>query len=228
MPATLVTALDVDHAEDAFDLAQACGACRWFKAGLQLYTREGPDVVRGLRGFGYDVFLDLKLHDIPNTVRRAASGLAELDVALTTVHASGGKAMIAAAREAVEGTNTQVLAVTVLTSLSEDALRHECGLPESPGEAVVRLAQMAVEAGAHGVVCSAQEIGPVRDVLGTRPLIVTPGIRPAWAEKGDQARVMAPAEASRAGADYVVVGRPITQHEQPAEAVRLILEELRG
>jgi len=222
----LITALDLDSKEAAIETVERCGGCEWFKVGLQLFSRCGPKVVDAVRGQNKHVFLDLKLHDIPNTVGKAAHAGAELGAELMTVHASGGRAMIAAAREAVEGTDTKILAVTVLTSISDDVLRTEVGLPETTAEAVVRYARQSVEAGAHGLVASPQEIRLIRDAVGPEPLIVTPGIRPEWAARNDQARVMTPREAAEHGANFVVVGRPITQNENPTEAVRLIHEEL--
>jgi len=226
VPATLITALDVDTEAEAIDLASSCGACQWFKVGFQLYTRCGPDIVRRLQETHKQVFLDLKLHDIPNTVAKAAKAAADLGAGLLTMHALAGRDAIAAAREALEGTQTQLLAVTVLTSHTDDTLRNELGIPESAAIAVPRLARLAVESGAHGIVCSPLEIATVREAVGPEALIVTPGIRPKWAAANDQARIMTPAEAAEAGANYIVVGRPITHHENPAEAVGLILGEL--
>ena len=223
---TLITALDVDTEAEAIDLAASCGACVWFKVGFQLYTRCGPVIVERLQSSGKQVFLDLKLHDIPNTVAKAAKAAADLGAGLLTMHALAGRDAIAAAREALEGTDTRLLAVTVLTSHTDATLRDELGIPESAAIAVPRLAKMAVEAGAHGVVCSPLEIVSVREAVGPDALIVTPGIRPAWAAANDQARIMTPAQAAEAGADFIVVGRPITHHERPAEAVGLILGEL--
>jgi len=222
----LIAVLDVDTEQEALRVVEAAVGCEWFKVGSQLFTRLGPPFVRRLVGEGKNVFLDLKFHDIPNTVRQAVRGAASLGASLCTLHASGGAAMVAAAREAVEGTGMRLLAVTVLTSLDARALREELGIDEAPEAAVARLARLAVGAGAHGIVCSPREIVAVRDAVGPEPLVVTPGIRPAWAATDDQARVATPAEAARAGADFVVVGRPITKHANPAEAVRLILEEL--
>lgn len=222
----LIAVLDCDTAGEASERVAACGACRWYKIGLQLFTRCGPSVVEAIRHNGHKVFLDLKLHDIPNTVSHAAKAVADLGASFTTVHATGGARMVAAAREAVEGTETRILAVTVLTSLTDEALAAETGIREPAAHAVPRLAKMAVEAGAHGVVCSPLELGAVRAAIGTDPAVVTPGVRPAWAAKDDQARVTTPRQAAEAGADYVVVGRPIFSHESPPEAVRLIQEEL--
>lgn len=226
MPTELIVVLDMDTREEALAAVNACDACQWFKIGAQLFTRRGPDIVREVQGLGKHVFLDLKYHDIPNTVAHAAKAAADLGAGLMTLHASGGRAMIEAARKAVKGSDTRILAVTVLTSISDTVLREEVGMPESAEEAVRRLAVQAVDAGAHGIVCSPREIRPLRTALGSEPLIVTPGVRPAWAAKDDQARVMTPAEAARAGASMVVVGRPILKHKNPAEAAALILKEL--
>jgi len=222
----LIVVLDVDTLESARTAVSACGGCRWFKIGSQLFTRCGPKAVRAIQGLGKQVFLDLKFHDIPNTVAHSARAAADLGVGLFTLHASGGKKMIEAARQAVADTDTRILAVTVLTSLSDAMLREELGIAQEAAAAVPRLAGMAVDAGAHGIVCSPRETRLVRDAVGPGPLVVTPGIRPAWAPQDDQARVMTPREAADAGADLIVVGRPILQHSRPSEAVRLILEEL--
>ncbi len=222
----LITVLDVDTREEALRIIEASEGCDWYKIGSQLFTRCGPDIVREVLGMGRKVFLDLKFHDIPNTVAHGASAAASLDVGLFTLHASGGHNMIKAAREAVEGTETRILAVTILTSFTDDQLRDEVGLQETAAQAVPRLAKMAVDAGAHGIVCSPQEIQLVREAVGPEPLVVTPGIRPAWSSKDDQARIMTPSDAAKAGASMIVVGRPILKHENPAEAVRLIKQEL--
>jgi orotidine-5'-phosphate decarboxylase len=226
MATEVIVALDVDTPEDAVAAVKTCGGCSWFKVGLQLFTRSGPSMVETLGGEGVNLFLDLKLHDIPNTVEKAAKAAADLGVGLITVHACGGKAMIQAARQGVAGSDTRVLAVTVLTSVSEAVLRDEIGLSETPGEAVARFAKQSVDAGAHGVVASPKEITIIREAVGAEPLVVTPGIRPAWASKDDQARVMTPREAAEAGANFIVVGRPILKHDKPAEAVRLIQQEM--
>ena len=223
----LIVVLDVDKADDAFELVEKCEGCEWFKVGMQLFARCGPSIVSEIQNRGKKVMLDLKFHDIPNTVGNASRAAADLGVGLFTLHASGGKAMIEAAREAVEETETQILAVTILTSMSEETLRTEVGIQESPAEAVCRLASMAVGAGAHGVVCSPLEVESVRQAVGTEPVLVTPGVRPEWSSRGDQQRVMTPGDAARAGADFVVIGRPILQHDDPAVAVGLIEKELR-
>lgn len=222
----LITVLDVDSRDEAMSAVEAARGCEWFKVGFQLFTRCGPPMVRELIESRRNVFLDLKFHDIPNTVGKAALAAADLGASLFTLHACGGRRMIAAARAGVEGSETRILAVTVLTSLSEQMLREEVGLDETPGAAVARYARMACESGAHGLVCSPREIGLVREAVGPDPLIVTPGVRPSWAGADDQERTLTPGEAARAGADFVVVGRPILKHPQPEEAVRMILEEL--
>ncbi len=226
MNTELIVVLDVDTREEALDIVAACEGCEYFKIGSQLFTRCGPEIVRLLIDQGKKVMLDLKYHDIPNTVNHAVKAAVDLGVSLITLHAGGGSGMIAAARKATEGSATQLLAVTVLTSMNEETLRSDVGIPESPTETVPRWAKMAIEAGAHGIVCSAQEIELVRAAIGDKALIVTPGIRPQWASKDDQQRIMTPRDASNAGANFIVVGRPILNHENPAEAVKLVKEEL--
>ena len=226
MATELITVLDLDGREEALGVVEAVDVCNWFKIGSQLFTRSGPGIVRDVVGKGKHVFLDLKFHDIPNTVAQAAAAAADLDVSLFTLHASGGCKMIEAARNAIEGTDTRILAVTVLTSLSDRELRNELGFHETAAQAVSRLARLAVDAGAHGLVCSPLEIGLVREAVGRQALIVTPGVRPDWASADDQSRIRTPAQAARAGADFVVVGRPILRHQDPAEAARLIIAEL--
>jgi orotidine-5'-phosphate decarboxylase len=228
MPANtqLIVAVDVDTRGEAIGIIEGCTGATWFKIGSQLYARTGPDMVKEVCGMGKQVFLDLKFHDIPNTVAKAAQAAADLGVNLFTLHACGGKRMIAAAREAVEGTQARILTVTVLTSLSDDELRNEVGVPATAAETVPRLAKLAVDAGAHGLVCSPKEIGLVRAAVGPEPVIVTPGVRPVWSSKDDQARVMTPRDAAEAGANFIVVGRPIIKHPNPAEAVEKIIGEL--
>ena len=228
MSTELIVVLDMDTAAAALDATDACGDCRWFKIGSQLFTRCGPEIVRAVRDRGKDVFLDLKFHDIPNTVAKAARAAADLGAKLLTVHAAGGRRMVEAAREAVAGSDARILAVTVLTSLTDAMLRDEVGIAQTAAEAVPRLARMAIEAGAHGVVSSPREIEAIRGAVGPDPLVVTPGIRPAWAAVNDQARIMTPRQAAAAGADYIVVGRPIFGQGRPVQAVRRILEELQG
>lgn len=228
MSTELIAVLDVDTREQALDVVKACGPCKWFKIGAQLFTRCGPAVVYEISDLEKHVFLDLKYHDIPNTVAKAADAAADMGVGLITVHATGGCNMIAAARQAVEGSTTRILAVTILTSMTDDMVKNEIGIPETAELAVPRLAKLAIDSGAHGIVCSPREITLVRDAVGPEPLIVTPGIRPAWATADDQARIMTPTDAREAGASMVVVGRPILKHKNPAEAVRLIMKELQA
>jgi orotidine-5'-phosphate decarboxylase len=190
------------------------------KVGLEMFAAEGPSAVRAAATLGRPVFLDLKLHDIPNTVEGAARSAAASGASLLTVHASGGPAMVAAAVKGAGG-KLRVLAVTVLTSLDAAALRA-VGLDGPPEAAVVRLARLAVDAGAGGLVCSPHEVRAVRAAVGPGPLLVVPGVRPAGAAKGDQARVATPAEAVAAGADVIVLGRPLRDAPDPLAAAREI------
>ncbi|MBM9403387.1 orotidine-5'-phosphate decarboxylase [Gluconacetobacter azotocaptans] len=201
------------------------------KLGLEFTYARGLDAVREVAG-DRPLFLDLKLHDIPNTVASAIGSLAATRPAMLTIHASGGHAMIAAARAAVDDAfpvdaRPILLAVTVLTSMDAEAL-HETGVSDTPRGQVVRLGALAMAAGADGLVCSSHEIAPLRDRLSDRPVLVVPGIRPAGAAAGDQKRIMTPAQASRAGADWIVVGRPITTAADPAAAAAAIAAELAG
>jgi orotidine-5'-phosphate decarboxylase len=194
------------------------------KVGLELFAAEGPAAVRAAAALGRPVFLDLKLHDIPNTVERAARCAAASGASLITVHASGGAEMIRAAVRGAGG-SARILAVTVLTSLDGAAL-DLVGLVGPPERAVVRLARLGIEAGAGGLVCSPLEIAAVRAAVGPSPLLVVPGIRPAGTAAGDQARVATPAEAIRAGADVIVIGRPLRDAPDPGAAARAIAASL--
>jgi orotidine-5'-phosphate decarboxylase len=194
------------------------------KVGLELFVAEGPAAVRAAAALGRPVFLDLKLHDIPNTVEGAARSAAASGASLLTVHASGGADMVRAAVRGA-GPGVRVLAVTVLTSLDAAAL-DAVGLAGPPESAVVRLARLAVGAGAGGLVCSPQEVAAVRAAVGPGPLLVVPGVRPAGAARGDQARVATPADTVRAGADVIVVGRPLREGGDPVAAARAIAGEL--
>lgn len=194
------------------------------KVGLELFAAEGPAAVRAAAALGRPVFLDLKLHDIPNTVEGAARSAARSGAALLTVHASGGAEMIAAAVRGA-GPGVRVLAVTVLTSLDAATLER-VGLDGPPGAAVVRLARLAVAAGAGGLVCSPLEVSAVRAAVGPGPLLVVPGVRPAGTAAGDQARTATPRAAVAAGADVLVVGRPLSQAADPAQAARAIAASL--
>jgi orotidine-5'-phosphate decarboxylase len=224
----LIVALDVPTAAAATELVNRLeGACQWFKVGLELFTAAGPAVLEPLVARGYSVFLDLKFHDIPNTVAGAVRSAARLGVRMMTVHAAGGPAMLQAAQSALEGVSDppQLLAVTVLTSMDEAQLKA-AGVGRAPAEQVKLLAKMGLEAGIRGFVCSPQEVAALRTLTGPEGVLVVPGIRPAGSESGDQKRIATPAEALRAGASYLVVGRPITLAPDPAEAAEAILKEM--
>jgi orotidine-5'-phosphate decarboxylase len=224
----LIVALDVPSIEAAEDMVKRLeGVCQWFKVGLELFAAAGPAVVEKLTARGHSVFLDLKFHDIPNTVAGAMRSGAGLGVRMMTVHAAGGPAMLAAASAALDGVADppQLLAVTVLTSMDEAQLKAT-GVQRSPAEQVDLLARMGWEAGIRGFVCSPQEVRAMRALTGAEGVLVVPGIRPAGAEAGDQKRMATPADALSAGASYLVVGRPITQAPEPAIAAQAILEEM--
>lgn len=224
----LIVALDVCSAAAAQRIVAAVGdSASIYKVGMQLYTAEGPQVVRDLVAAGRRVFLDLKYHDIPNTVAAAVKEAAALKVSMLTVHASGGAKMLRAAADSARSSNADlmVLAVTVLTSMAGNDL-EEIGLPTDMVAQVLRLARLALESGCQGIVSSAREVPDLRRQLGGGFAIVTPGVRPAGASHGDQARVMTPAQAISAGATHVVVGRPITAAADPAAAVKAIMEEI--
>ncbi|HEY1632808.1 MAG TPA: orotidine-5'-phosphate decarboxylase [Rhizomicrobium sp.] len=222
----IFVALDTPDLSKAFALASSVKPyVGGYKVGLEFITANGPDGIRKIVALGVPVFADVKFHDIPNTVAGAARELAKVGAALFNVHASGGEAMMRAAREAAP--ESKIIAVTVLTSMSDADL--EAVGQERPADAqVARLAKLAQLSGLDGVVCSPREIGLVRKACGADFLIVTPGVRPKGAGLDDQSRVMTPAEAARAGADILVVGRPITAAADPAAAARAIFEEVAG
>ena len=220
----LIVALDVATKEKALDLIEELrDQISFFKIGLQLYTAEGPEIVRAVRATGANVFLDLKLHDIPNTVALAIESAAQLDIQMLTIHLSGGEAMVRAAVSA-KPPELLLLGVTVLTSVDEQTIR-QIGIPDEIENQVLRLAKLGVENGIDGFVASPHEIATLRREFGDKIKIVVPGIRPAGSESGDQKRVMTPREAIDAGADYLVIGRPIIAHSHPGEAVTKILQE---
>jgi orotidine-5'-phosphate decarboxylase len=204
------------------------GNLRWVKIGLQMFTAYGPNYVREVAGMGFDVFLDLKLHDIPNTVAKAVESLASLPIKMLTLHAAGGGEMMRAARAAQQKHNPDLLllGVTVLTSMDTAGL-SEIGVTSSSADQVARLGRLAADSGLRGLVCSPREVALLRQQLPADMQLITPGIRPAG-ETGsdDQKRVMTPADAARAGSSYIVVGRPILQAADPAAATRALLGEL--
>lgn len=226
----LIAALDTQSPQQAQAWAKAVGpSAGAVKLGMEFAYAAGFQAVADVAGTT-PLFLDLKLHDIPNTVGAAIRALSYLRPKMLTVHASGGRAMMEAARKARDDAfpandRPALLAVTVLTSL-DDAALAETGVGDGARAQVMRLGKLAMQSGMDGLVCSAHEIAPLRDSLGDAPLLVTPGIRPAGSQAGDQKRVMTPAEARSAGADWIVVGRPITQAENPAAAAAAILAEL--
>ena len=221
-----MVALDMDDREEAAGLAREIGErVAAFKVGSQLFSGSGPEVVRKIRQEGGQVFLDLKFHDIPNTVKKAVEAVKGLGISFFTVHASGGAQMVAAAKEAAG--EAKGLAVTLLTSLDKKNI-EAIGFEGEVKEQVVRLARLARNAGADGIVCSPLEVAHLRKALDDQCLLVTPGIRPAGASSDDQARISTPAQAVKEGADYLVVGRPIVQAENRVLAVEQILEEMRG
>ncbi len=224
----LIVALDVSSSAEVQNIVSHIGdAVQIYKVGMQLYTAEGPQIVRDLVASGRKVFLDLKYHDIPNTVAGAVRDAVQLGVSMLTVHAAGGTKMLHAAAEAARSADTDlhVLAVTVLTSMDEQDL-NATGVSGQVVDQVVRLASMALNAGCAGVVSSAKEVKTIRARLGSDFLVVTPGIRPAGSAHGDQARVVTPAEAIAAGATHIVVGRPITEAANPRVQVEEILHEV--
>jgi orotidine-5'-phosphate decarboxylase len=224
----IIVALDFPDAAAARAMVARLdpGLCR-LKVGKELFVAAGPDFVRELVDRGFGVFLDLKFHDIPNTVAQACKAAARLGVWMTNVHASGGPRMLVAAREALEGFEHRplLIAVTVLTSMGPAEL-NAIGVAAGPEQQVLRLAGLTREAGLDGVVCSALEAPALRRELGPDFRLVTPGIRPAGGEAGDQTRIMTPAQALQAGADYLVIGRPITQAPDPITALQQIHAEI--
>ena len=221
----IIVALDVPTKERALELVeQFRSEISFFKIGLQLYTAEGPEIVRAVLATGAKVWLDLKLYDIPNTVARAVESAGTLGVQMLTIHLSGSSEMIRAATAARQK-DMLLLGVTVLTSATEQTL-HEIGITSTVENQVIRLAKLGAEGGIDGVVASPREIKLLRREFGDRIKIAVQGIRPSWAEPGDQKRFMTPRDALEAGADYLGIGRPITGHAQPREALAKILDEL--
>jgi len=223
----VIIALDVPNARSALKLVERLdGIVQWFKVGLELYLSEGNPVIEKIRAKGHSVFLDLKLHDIPNTIAGAVRSASRAGAQMLTLHAGGGPAMLLAAAEAAEALPSapRLLAVTVLTSMDQVQLQA-VGVAASPAEQVLRLAQMGWHAGIRGFVSSPEEVAAMRQAFPDSTLVI-PGIRPAGAAVGDQKRVATPAAAITAGADYLVIGRPITQAADPAAAAQAILDEI--
>ncbi len=228
--AKIIVALDYSHAAPALELVQRLepSLCR-LKVGKELFTVAGPQFVEQLQKRGFDVFLDLKFHDIPNTTAQACKAAASLGVWMVNVHALGGKRMMEIAREALENVvnRPKLIAVTVLTSMAQEDL-HGIGLTATPAEMVSRLARLAKDSGLDGVVCSAQEASALRQQCGRDFCLVTPGIRPANAAANDQSRIMTPRAALEAGSNYLVIGRPITQATDPLAALKAISQDIGG
>jgi orotidine-5'-phosphate decarboxylase len=223
----LAVALDFADEHEALKLVDKLGqTCLWYKVGMELYYAAGNRIVRQLRERGFNIFLDLKLHDIPNTVAGAVRSAAKAGASLLTIHASGGEAMMTAAAEAASAPGSpRLLAVTVLTSMDANQLAG-IGITASPAEQVFRLAKLAQRSGIDGMVCSPEEVAILRRETGPKTLLVIPGIRPAGSAIGDQKRVATPAQAIRDGASLLVVGRPITRASDPAAAAQAILNEI--
>lgn len=224
----IILALDVDNREHAENILQATGEkLQWVKVGLQSYLRDGPDLIYTIADLGKKVFLDLKLHDIPNTMAKAIESLAKLPIGMLTLHAQAGEEALQ--RCAQTGSqimpDTLLLAVTVLTSMDQSAM-NSIGIHSPVIEQVERLAKIATEAEIGGIVCSPHELVHLRSILPTATRMITPGIRPAGTNVGDQKRIMTPAEAKEKGADYLVIGRPILEAESPASALNNILGEM--
>ena len=222
----IIIAVDAPDAAAAHKLIEPLAAegCI-FKIGLQLFTAEGPSLVRDIRSRGAKVFLDLKFHDIPNTAKEAVHSAVALGVEMTTIHLAGGPTMVAEAVKATEGSATLVLGVTVLTSMSDGDL-NRIGVLRTAANQVGHLAGMGVECGLRGVVASPLEISLLREKFGSKLTIVTPGVRPTGSDVGDQHRFLTPGEAVRRGADYLVIGRPITAATSPHDAFLRIAEEI--
>lgn len=221
----VIVALDVENGREALGLVEQLGdAVSFYKVGLELFTAEGPSIVRELRSMNKDVFVDLKMYDIGETVKRAAARVAELGARLVTVHSS--PQVIRAAMEGARGSRLKVIAVTVLTSFSESDLGDVGITGRTTGEHVEFLARKGAEAGVDGFVCSPLEAARLREIAGPDRILVTPGVRSAGADRGDQKRVATPAEAIAAGADYLVIGREITRAADPREACQRILKDL--
>lgn len=226
----VIIALDHANREEALAFLQNFSEPLYVKIGMELFYAEGPDLVREIKAMGHKIFLDLKFHDIPNTVAGAVKSCLSLDVDMLNVHATGGRRMMEAAAKMLQDLPQKpiLLAVTILTSISEETLQEELMVEEPLEEAVLRLATLTQSSGLAGVVCSPLEVPKVKSRLGKAFLTVTPGIRPLSEDAGDQARVVTPAMARELGSDYIVVGRPITQAKDPVAAYQAIKKDFLG
>ena len=224
----VIVACDFASAQATFEFLENEDRKPFVKIGMELYYAEGPSIVREIKKRGHKIFLDLKLHDIPNTVKKAMAVLSKLDVDITNLHAGGTKAMMKAALEGLtreDGTRPLLIAVTQLTSTDQESMENDLLIREPIDKVVMHYAKCAAESGLDGVVCSPLEAGKVHDTCGKDFLTVTPGVRFADGDIGDQKRVMTPAAAKEIGSDYIVVGRPITQADDPVAAYRRCVEE---
>lgn len=224
----IIVAVDAPDASSALRLVEPlAGEGCLFKIGLQLFTAEGPSIVTKLQSTGARIFLDLKFHDIPNTAREAVHSAVRLGVDMTTIHLCGGPQMVSESISAAHGSKTLILGVSVLTSMDDDSLRA-VGIPRTAADQVLHLAEMGVLCGLRGIVASPHEIRPLREKFCNTLVIVTPGVRPAGSDAGDQKRIMTPGDAVKAGADYLVIGRPITGAISPRKALLAIAEEMQA
>ncbi|RLQ92824.1 orotidine-5'-phosphate decarboxylase [Planomicrobium sp. Y74] len=223
-----IIALDFATKEQALEFLTQFDESLFVKVGMELFYQEGPELVREINRLGHDIFLDLKLHDIPNTVESAMRGIAKLNVAMVNVHAAGGLEMMRAAKRGLKDSDTQLIAVTQLTSTSEEGMQKEQLIPVTLEETVVHYARLADDAGLDGVVCSVHEAEAIGDACGEEFLRVTPGIRPSQVSANDQKRVATPAEASRQGSTHIVVGRAITKAANPKDSYQQIRAEWSG
>lgn len=228
MSSRLIIALDYPSATEALEFVNQLSPedCK-LKVGLELFVSAGSSLIEALSSKGFDIFLDLKFHDIPNTVASVCKAAAKLDVWMMNVHASGGTEMMRAARQAISEFNKppKLISVSVLTSMSDEQLK-QTGVDKRAKEQVVHLSRLTKEAGLDGMVCSAHEAKLIREAIGNDFLLVTPGIRPVGSAAGDQSRIMTPSDAAKAGVDYIVVGRPITQSGQPLDVIRQINKDM--
>jgi orotidine-5'-phosphate decarboxylase len=228
MPCDLILVLDARSPAAVMPtLRQLQGTVKWAKIGLEMFTACGPDCVREVADLGFNIFLDLKLHDIPNTVAKSVQSVSRLPIKMLTIHTAGGREMMewSAKAQRDHAPDLLLLGVTVLTSMSAAGL-NETGVSDAPEQQVLRLGRLAIDSGLHGLVCSPLEIAPLRATLPADVTLVTPGIRPAGSAAEDQTRIMTPGQAAQAGASFLVVGRPISKAPDPAAAARSILQEI--